>query len=115
MFRRLTLLIIGLAIFATACTSEGLPSDYADQDRRAEKQFVEACKGALDDGEAPEFCQCAFYTVAAELTFAEFLELDDQLKDKPDSLSLEQRQLIESVSLPCKFSEDDINQTVEAS
>lgn len=108
MFRRVLLLLTGLALFAAACTSEGLPSSFADQDGRAEKQFVAACEGALDGEEDEGLCQCAFYTIAASFTFEEFLELDEQLKDDPGNLSLEERQLIEGVSLPCQFSAADV-------
>lgn len=109
MFRRLLLLTIGLALFGAACTSEGLPSSFADQDMRAERQFVAACQGALDDEEAPDYCQCAFYTIASQLSFDEFLELDAQLKDDPDSLSKEQRDLFAGVSTPCEYSADDVS------
>ena len=112
MSRRLLLLTLGLAFFAAACTSEGLPSSYEDQDDRAQKQFVAACKDVLVDEESdsgPEFCQCAFHTVAAELSFTEFHELDERLKDDPGALALEDRQLLESVSLPCEYSSADRN------
>ncbi|MFT7473835.1 MAG: hypothetical protein ACI81L_000750 [Verrucomicrobiales bacterium] len=108
MSRRLTSLILGVAFFTAACTSGGLPSSYEDQDRRAEKQFVASCE-SREDGNDPDFCQCAFYTVAQEMTFTEFLDLDDRLKDDPESLTLEDRQLIEGVSLPCRYSADDIS------
>lgn len=108
MNRRLLLLVLSLAFFAAACTSEGLPASYEDQDRRAEKQFVAACEAALNDDEDPATCQCAFYTVAADKTFEKFLELDEQLKDDPENLSFDDRALLESVSLPCKFTADDI-------
>lgn len=112
MSRRLLLVTVGLALFAAACTSEGLPNSYEDQDERAQKQFVAACEAALADEDSnndAEFCRCAFHTVAAELSFAEFLELDERLKDDPGALALEDRQLLESVSLPCEFSEADRN------
>lgn len=112
MNRRLLSLLLGLAFTAAACTSEGLPGAYEDQDNRAEKQFVAACEDALaenDEDDVPLLCQCAFNTVAAELSFAEFLELDERLKDDPGALALEDRQLLEGVSLPCRFSADDRN------
>jgi hypothetical protein len=112
MSRRLLLLTLGLAFLAAACTSEGLPNSYEDQDDRAEKQIVAACEDALvdeDSDNGPEFCQCAFHTVAAELSFTEFLELDERLKDDPGALALEDRQLLESVSLPCEYSSADRN------
>ena len=108
MFRRLLFLIIGLGLLTAACTSAGLPAGYSDQDNRAEKQFIAACEGALDNDEAPDYCQCAFYTIASELSFEEFLELDEQLKDNPESLSKEQRDLFDSVSSPCAFTADDV-------
>ena len=110
-------LLIGLVALLAACASEGLPGSYRDQDSRAERQFVEACVDSLEDTDvdnAADYCQCAFYTVAAELTFAEFLDLDKKLKDDPEALSLEERRLLESVSLPCQFDAGDINTTVES-
>ena len=116
MYRRLAP-ILGIVLLVTACTSEGLPSSYSDQDRRAEVQFVEACEESLADADEPDpnaYCQCAFYTVAAELTFAEFIDLDEKLKDDAGALSLEERQLLESISLPCQFTAADINTAVVA-
>ncbi len=113
MNRRLALLLAGFSIFLAACTSEGLPADFADQNRRTETQFVSACQTALADGESDlgdpaEYCQCAFFTVAVELDFEEFVELDEQLRNDPTALSLEDRQLIESISLPCIHTEADV-------
>jgi len=113
MFRRVLLILIALTLFTAACTSQGLPSSYEDQDRRAEKQFIAACEGAIE-GEEEDFCQCAFYTVAQDLSFDEFLELDEQLKDNPESLGNKYRELIEGVSLPCGFTADDINTAASA-
>ena len=42
------------------------------------------------------------------MSFDEFLELDEQLQNDPESLALEDRQLIESVELPCSFSAADL-------
>ena len=111
MTRRFVFLLLGIAFFASACTSEGLPASYDDQENRAEKQFVAACEAALEgeDADAPAICQCAFYTVSADLTFEEFLELDERLKDDPEALALEDRQLLTGVSLPCEFSAEDRN------
>lgn len=112
MSRRLLFVILGLALFGVACTSEGLPNSYDDQDNRTEKQFIAACESALvdsDEQDAPEFCQCAFDTVAAELSFTEFLELDERLKNDPGDLTNEDRLLLEGVSLPCEFSAADRN------
>ncbi len=112
MSRRLLFLILGLALFGAACTSEGLPDSYEAQDERAQTQFVDACEAALADSDqedVADYCQCAFDTVAAELTFTEFVELDDRLKDDPQDLSLEERQLLEDVSLPCAFTAADRN------
>ena len=41
--------------------------------------------------------------MASELSFAEFVELDNKLKDDPAALSFEERQLLESVELPCQY------------
>ncbi len=103
---RLTLVAFGLAL--AACTSEGVPSSFADQGGRVERQFVSACEAAQDGDDASEFCQCAFYTAASELGFNDFVELDELLRENPESLSLEQRQLFDGVSLPCSFSEADV-------
>ena len=114
---RLAPVLLTLAFGTAACASEGLPNSYSDQDARAEVQFVEACEESLvetDQADSGEYCQCAFYTVAAELSFTQFIELDEKLKDDPGSLSLEERRLLESVSLPCAFSAADINTTPAA-
>lgn len=115
MFRRLPHLLFLLALTATACTSEGLPSSYSDQEQRTEKQFVAACEDSLegeDESDPTSYCQCAFYTIAADLTFDEFNELDNRLREDPGFLSTEERALIDSVSLPCAFGPEDINTTV---
>ena len=111
MNRRLALLFLGFFFFLAACTSEGLPADFADQERRTERQFVSACESALADGEndlGEGYCQCAFFTLAVELGFDEFRELDEQLRDDPTGLSLEDRDLLESVSLPCQITEAQV-------
>lgn len=112
MSRRLRLLIVAIGIFLAACTSEGTPGSFQDQNNRAERQFISACEAAQEgDEEASDFCQCAFYTAAAELGFEAFLELDEQLQDDPASLSLEQRALFGSDDpnfLPCQFSREDV-------
>lgn len=113
MSKRLRLLIIGLGLFLVACTSEGTPNSFADQDNRIERQFVTACVAAQpDDEDATDFCECAFYTAANSLGLEGFLELDEALRENPDGLSLEQRQLFEGVSLPCQLSEEDVPETV---
>lgn len=112
MSRRLLFVLVSLALLGAACTSEGLPSSYEEQDGRAETQFIAACTAALEESDtesAPDYCQCAFDTVAAELTFDEFLAFDERLKNDPEDLTLEERRLLESVSLPCEYSSADRN------
>ncbi len=108
MSRRLRLIILATGLFLAACTSEGTPGSFADQDGRVETQFVSACEAAQEGDDATEFCQCAFYTAASEFGFDGFIELDEMLRDDPAGLTLEQRQLFENVSLPCEFSEADV-------
>ena len=115
MSRRFLSVLLVLAFFSAACTSEGLPGSYPDQDNRAERQFVEACEESLEgtnQDDVPAYCRCAFYTVAANLTFSEFLALDEKLRDDPGALSLEEQELLDGVSLPCAFTAADINTTV---
>ena len=114
MSKRFASLLFLIALIATACGSEGLPSSYTDQDGRAQRQFVEACEASLSGTEVtdpPAYCQCAFYTVASELSFADFIDLDERLKDDPGALDSGTRDLINSVTLPCQFSADDVNNT----
>ena len=119
MSRRSIAVLVAVLTLMSACASEGLPNSYTDQDARAERQFVETCEVAMREAgdspvaeaDIPDYCQCAFYTVAAELTFDEFLNLDERLKDDPEGLLQPERQLLESVSLPCQFTADDINLT----
>ncbi len=101
-------MISALGLFLAACTSEGLPANFADQDARIERQFVAACEAAQEGEDATDYCQCAFYSATVEFGFDGFLELDEMLRDDPSGLSLEQRQFFESVSLPCEFSAADV-------
>lgn len=102
-------MIIATGLFLAACTSEGTPGSFADQDGRVETQFVSACEAAQDGADdATEYCQCAFYSASVEFGFDGFLELDEMLRDDPESLTFDQRQFFESVSLPCQFSEADV-------
>lgn len=103
---RLTILAFGFIL--AACTSDGTPNSFDDQGGRVESQFVSACEAAQDGDDATEFCECAFYTAASELGFEDFIELDELLRDNPESLSLEQRELFASVSLPCALSAADV-------
>ena len=115
MSRRLRLFIIGLGFILAACTSEGTPNSFPDQDRRIERQFITQCVAAQpDDEDAADFCECAFYTAADSLGLEGFLELDEALRENPNGLSLEQRQLFEGVSLPCQLSADDVPDTIIA-
>ena len=112
MSKRFAPLLFAVALIATACGSEGLPSSYSDQDARAQRQFVEACEASLagtEIADPPAYCECAFFTVASELSFAEFLELDERLKEDPGALPNDVREQINSVTLPCQFTADDIN------
>jgi len=114
MRRPLFLVLFLVALFASACASEGLPNSYTDQDARAERQFIEACEDSLvdtDQANPADYCQCAFYTVASNLTFSEFIDLDNKLKDDPGALTQPQRELLEGVSLPCQFTSADIDLT----
>lgn len=103
-------MIVAFGLILAACTSEGTPSSFEDQNNRIERQFVGACVNAQDGADdAMDFCQCAFYTAAAELGFEDFLALDTALQENPDGLTFEQRELFEGVSLPCAFSASDVS------
>lgn len=108
MSRRFRLIIIASGLFLAACTSEGTPGSFQDQDGRVETQFVSACEAAQDGDDATEYCQCAFYSASVEFGFDGFLELDEMLRDDPEQLTLEQRQFFDSISLPCEFSAADV-------
>ena len=73
-----------------------------------ERQFVSACEAAQDGDDATEFCECAFYTASSELGFQGFLDLDELLRENPDGLTLEQRELFAGITLPCTLSEADV-------
>ena len=84
------MLVVAVSLFGAACTSEGLPNSYVDQDRRAERQFVEACEDSLADSsdDAAAYCQCAFGELREALTFEEFKALDDGLRTNPEPSEL---------------------------
>lgn len=103
-------MILALGFIIAACTSEGIPSSFEDQNNRIERQFVAACVEAQDGADdAQSYCECAFYTAAAELGFEDFLALDETLQENPDGLTFEQRELFENISLPCELSAADIS------
>ena len=117
MIRRLVPIVLALILVLAACTSAGTPNSYEDQDKLAQRNFREACEESVTDSEddPPSFCECAFFTVASQLTIDEFLDLGDKLSDDPEALSQEERTLFNSVNLPCGFTEADIDKTVTTS
>lgn len=109
MSRRFRLMIIAGGFVLAACTSEGTPSSFVDQDGRVEAQFVSSCEAAQDgDADATEFCQCAFYTAASEFGFERFLEIDEMLRENPTDISFTDRTIFDSIELPCSFSAADV-------
>lgn len=111
--RKPLLLALSFGFFAAACGSEGLPSSYQDQDDRTQTQYVAACESGIGNSEEnpAEFCECSFFTVANTLTYDQFIDLDRRLRDDPEALTFEERELLESVNLPCEFDATTINTT----
>lgn len=98
--------LLALVLLAAACGSSGDPTSFDDQveDGRslAERNFVAGCQVELAEAPDPELaaaandvCECSYARFTGEaddvpasetITFEQFEELDDQLREDIDSL-----------------------------
>ncbi len=88
---KLVLLVLCAAalLLLAACVDEGTPTSY---DNTVETNFIDGCKrAALDDAAispvAPRYCGCAWERLITEVSFEDFKNLDDEVKDDPDKIS----------------------------
>jgi hypothetical protein len=78
--RPLCVVTISLGLVATGCGDRS-PSEYSDE---TEEQFMASCVPSLGESER-DVCRCAYDEIRGQLSFEEFQELDEQLRDDPDA------------------------------
>ena len=90
--RRPRLALLGmcaaLALLLTACFDEGAPTSFDDT---VESNFMNGCELAAEtDAQispvAPRYCACAYDRVRTEISFEDFKQLDDDVKDDADNI-----------------------------
>jgi len=85
---RLLVVISSLAFVAAACAGSGNPEDY---DQTVQDNFIEGCvaSGSDDDTEAQAglvaVCECAYAEISTTISYAEFKEFDDTLRENIDA------------------------------
>jgi len=74
-------LLLAVAVFATACGSDGFPETY---DATVEENYMAGCTEALDAeiaGAATAVCTCAYTRIQTEVAFDDFEALNKRLRD----------------------------------
>lgn len=72
---------LALAVFATACGSDGFPETY---DATVEENYMAGCTESLDAeiaGAAESVCSCAYGRIQSEVAFEDFEGLNKRLRD----------------------------------
>jgi hypothetical protein len=72
--------VVSLLLVAAGCGDRS-PTDYSDE---TEEQFMASCVPSLGESER-DVCRCAYDEIRSQLSFEEFEELDEQLRDDPDA------------------------------
>lgn len=77
-----------LVLLLAACFDEGGPTSFDDT---VETNFMDGCELAAEaDPEispvAPRYCACAYDRVRTEISFEEFEQLDNDVKDDADNI-----------------------------
>ena len=78
-----------VALLVSACFDEGIPTSYDDT---VETNFLGGCEvaAAADPAISPvaqRYCTCAWNRLIAEISFEDFKNLDDDVKDDPDKIT----------------------------
>ena len=77
-----------MALLLAACFDEGAPTSFDDT---VEANFLNGCELAAEGDPqispvAPRYCGCAYDRVRTEISFDDFKQLDDDVKDDPDKI-----------------------------
>ena len=77
-----------MALLLAACFDEGAPTSFDDT---VETNFMNGCElAAATDAQispvAPRYCACAYDRVRTEISFEDFKQLDDDVKDDADNI-----------------------------
>lgn len=89
--------VLLVVILAAACSSDGFPVGYNDQDdpgtglTLVQSNWIKGCEVGLSENlaeEANSVCQCSYerLSVPGGIPFEQFVELNAALKDDPTSL-----------------------------
>jgi hypothetical protein len=91
-----------LVLIAASCSSDGFPENYADQPQTlddgtevslVEMNWLEGCTVGLADSDLAEdannICQCSYAEISGTngIAFEDFVQLNNDLKGDPDSLT----------------------------
>lgn len=77
-----------LVLLLAACSEGGEPTSFDDT---VETNFINGCELAAEtDAQispvAPRYCACAYDRVRTEISFEDFKQLDDDVKDDADNI-----------------------------
>ncbi|MCY3663251.1 MAG: hypothetical protein OXH28_10620 [bacterium] len=77
-----------VALLLAACFDEGAPTSFDDT---VEANFLNGCELAAEADPqispvALRYCGCAYDRVRTEISFDDFKQLDDDVKDDPDKI-----------------------------
>ena len=117
MIRRLTKVaapILLIVLLAAACSSDGFPTSYDEQEdpgtglTLVQSNWLQGCEVGLTENlaeDANTVCACSYERLSGPggIPFEQFVQLNNDLKDDPTSLSSEevgatQRELIQIVA-----------------
>ncbi len=94
--RRSRFLLLGacaaVVLLVTACGEGGEPTSFDDT---VEENFISGCEVAAEADPAirpvaQRYCACAYDSVRTEISFDDFKQLDDDVKDDPDKIRAEE-------------------------
>ena len=77
-------------VLLAACGSSGEPTSYTDTDT-VETNFTNGCEKAAEADPAirpaaEQYCACAYSRLVTEISFDDFKQLDDDVKDDPEKI-----------------------------
>lgn len=98
--------LVAVALLATACGSSNDPTTWEEAEAQdgfpVRENFLDACLDAntgqqgMSAEEADSYCDCAFVDVREALSFDEFEQLDDDLREDSTDLRPDVRDLFEA-------------------
>lgn len=93
---RAFIVIVSVVLVAASCSSDGSPTDYADQVdpttgvSNVEQNFIEGCevsRGLVQGENAEAVCACTYKRIVAEIDFIDFVAANERLAETPSLLA----------------------------